>query len=158
MDVELKNKGNQAFQAGNFDEAVKLFSEAIAINPNNHVYFSNRSGAYASLENYEKALEDAEKCIEINPSWAKGYARKGFAQFYMNDIEGAKQTYEKGLELDSNNVQLKEGVERCQSKMGSRASTGQDQFIQQMMMKLMTNPKTAGYMQDPAFVAKLQAI
>jgi len=28
------------------------------------------------------------------------------------------------LELDSNNVQLKEGVERCQSKMGSRASTG----------------------------------
>lgn len=27
-----------------------------------------------------------------------------------------------------------------------------------MMMKLMTNPKTAAYMQDPSFVAKLQAI
>ena len=90
MDVELKNKGNVAFQAGQFEEAIKLFSEAIEINPNNHVYFSNRSGAYASLENYEKALEDAEKCVEINPSWAKGYARKGFAQFYLGNIEGAQ--------------------------------------------------------------------
>jgi len=36
----------------------------------------------------------------------------------MNDVDAAKQTYEKGLELDSANVQLKEGLERCQSKAG----------------------------------------
>lgn len=30
--------------------------------------------------------------------------------------------------------------------------------MQQMMMKLLTNPKTAAYMQDPAFVQKLTAI
>ncbi len=49
---ELKASGNKAFQAGNFEEAIKCFTEAISINPNDHVFYSNRSGAYASLKNY----------------------------------------------------------------------------------------------------------
>lgn len=68
----------------------------------------------------------------------------------------AQSTYELGLTLDPANAQLKEGLERCQN--AAAPPQGQDQFMQQMMMKLLTNPKTAPYMQDPAFVQKLQAI
>ena len=79
MDVEYKNKGNALFQAGKFEESIEMFSSAIEVNHTNHVLYSNRSGAYASLENYHQALEDAEKCVELNPSWSKGYVRKGLA-------------------------------------------------------------------------------
>ena len=61
--TEYKNLGNQAFKENKFQEAADYFTKAIEINPNDHVFYSNRSGAYASLENYEKALEDAEKCV-----------------------------------------------------------------------------------------------
>jgi stress-induced-phosphoprotein 1 len=96
---EFKAQGNAAFQSGNFEEAVKLFTQAIELNPNDHVFFSNRSGAYASLKNYEKALEDATTCVNLRPNWAKGYQRKGLAEFFLDDIPAAVETYKKGLEI-----------------------------------------------------------
>ena len=55
------------------------FSQAIELEPSNHVLYSNRSGAYASLKDFQSALDDAEKTIEIKPEWAKGWGRKGSA-------------------------------------------------------------------------------
>jgi stress-induced-phosphoprotein 1 len=69
--IEAKQKGNAAFTSGNFDDAVKHFSDAIKHDPNDHVLYSNRSGAYASLEKYQLALQDADMCVKLNPSWPK---------------------------------------------------------------------------------------
>lgn len=69
--MDLKDKGNTALAAGNFEEAIKHYSEAIALDPSNHVLFSNRSAAYAKQGNYQDALEDAEKTISIKPDWPK---------------------------------------------------------------------------------------
>ncbi len=57
--TEYKNKGNQAFKEGKFEDAVNYFTKAISANPNDHVFYSNRSGAYASLKLYDEALGDA---------------------------------------------------------------------------------------------------
>jgi Flp pilus assembly protein TadD len=37
----LKQAGNKAFQAGNFEEAVESYSKAIEINPKNNIYYAN---------------------------------------------------------------------------------------------------------------------
>ena len=55
------------------------FSQAIDIEPENHVLYSNRSGAFASKKEFQKALDDANKITEIKPDWAKGWGRKGAA-------------------------------------------------------------------------------
>lgn len=73
---ELKAKGNAAFSAGKFEEAVEHFTAAITIDPSNHVLYSNRSGAYASLQKYNEALQDAEKTIQLKPDWSKVERRK----------------------------------------------------------------------------------
>lgn len=39
----LQAKGNAAFSAGSFEEAIQHFTEAIALDPSNHVLYSNRS-------------------------------------------------------------------------------------------------------------------
>lgn len=62
------------------------FSKAIEIQPDNHVLYSNRSGAYASVKNFDKALEDAQKIVEIKPDWAKGWGRKGTALHGTGDL------------------------------------------------------------------------
>lgn len=41
----LQAQGNAAFQAGNFEEAIQHFTAGIAVAPDNHVLFSNRSAA-----------------------------------------------------------------------------------------------------------------
>ena len=37
-----KAAGNTAFAAGNFEEAVKQFTTAIANDPSDHIFYSNR--------------------------------------------------------------------------------------------------------------------
>ena len=46
---EFKNLGNEAFKNKKYEESIEYFTKAIEINPNDHVFYSNRSGAYASL-------------------------------------------------------------------------------------------------------------
>ncbi len=48
--------------------------------------YSNRSGAYASLKDFNHALEDANKVTEIKPDWAKGWGRKGAALHGTGDL------------------------------------------------------------------------
>jgi stress-induced-phosphoprotein 1 len=73
--LEAKNKGNAAFSAQDFSAAVTHFTEAIQFDPTNHVLYSNRSGAYASMNKYKEALDDANETVRIKPDWAK--VRKG---------------------------------------------------------------------------------
>ena len=51
---DLKDKGNEAFQAGRNDEAIKYYSQAIDIDPDNHVLYSNRSAAYMKIKQTTK--------------------------------------------------------------------------------------------------------
>ncbi len=64
--AELKAKGNAAFSAKNFDEAIGHYTQAIEAATDNtadavHVLYSNRSACYSGLKQWEKALEDAEE-------------------------------------------------------------------------------------------------
>lgn len=54
--AEFKAKGNDAFKAQKWEEAIQFFSQAIECNPNDHVFWSNRSGSYCNIGQYQQAL------------------------------------------------------------------------------------------------------
>lgn len=68
---ELKDRGNDAYQAGEYTRAVELYTEGIGEEPTNAALFSNRSAAFLKLEDYTKAKLDAEMCIELDSKWSK---------------------------------------------------------------------------------------
>src|SRR5271155_1427492 len=97
------------------------FSQAIELDPANHVLYSNRSGAYASLRQFDKALEDANKTTELKPDWAKGWGRKGAALHGQGDLVGAKDAYDEALKLEPTNVQAKSGLEAVERAIQAEA-------------------------------------
>lgn len=67
----LKDKGNAALNLGKFDEAIKFYTEAIKLDSNNHVLYSNRSAAYCKCFKFKEALSDAEKTVSLKADWPK---------------------------------------------------------------------------------------
>jgi stress-induced-phosphoprotein 1 len=117
MSDALKDAGNKAFAAKQYDTAIDLFTQAISIDPSNHVLYSNRSAANAGLKNWDAALDDAEQCIKVNPSWPKGYARKGAALHGSRKWDEAIAAYEAGLKLEESPA-LKKGLKEVQDAKG----------------------------------------
>ncbi|CBI14843.3 unnamed protein product, partial [Vitis vinifera] len=96
MAEEAKAKGNAAFSSGDFSAAVRHFSDAIALAPTNHVLYSNRSAAYASLQQYSEALADAKKTPAKEP--------EPEPEPMEIDFETAIQHYTKAIELDDEDI------------------------------------------------------
>lgn len=69
--LERVRRSNQACQQGEFELAVRLYSEALTADPQNCILYSNRSAAYLRLGEYSTALDDAIKARLINPKWPK---------------------------------------------------------------------------------------
>ncbi|XP_068650142.1 hsp70-Hsp90 organizing protein 3-like [Aristolochia californica] len=163
MADEAKAKGNAAFSAGKFDDAVRFFSEAIDLAPTNHVLYSNRSAAYASLLKYSEALTDAQKTVQLNPDWSKGYSRLGAAHLGLGNYEEAVSSYKKGLDIDPNNEALKSGLADAQSA-ASRASAPRSNSFGSIFQgpdvwaKLTADPATRAYLQQPDFLMMMQDV
>ncbi|KAJ6098607.1 hypothetical protein N7467_000142 [Penicillium canescens] len=165
----LKAEGNKAFSAKDYPTAIEKFTEALAIEPQNHILFSNRSAVYSAQNEYQKALEDAEKAIEIKPDWSKGHARKGAAYRGLGDLLAAYDAYSEALKIEPGNAQAKSGLDATQRAINAEATadgvTGDPtgglggMFNDpQLFQKLANNPKTASLLGDSEFMAKLQKI
>ncbi|KAH3686488.1 hypothetical protein WICPIJ_002527 [Wickerhamomyces pijperi] len=159
---EYKAQGNAAFVAKDFTKAVEFFTKAIEASPSaNHALYSNRSGAYTSLKQFDKALEDALKTIEINPTWAKGYNRAGAAYYGLGEFLKSKEYYEKTLEIDPSNAQAKSEISKIEQYVGNSAEQEQANDLfkifndPNLIEKLKRNPQTAELMKDPALVDKV---
>ncbi|KAG1780400.1 chaperone [Suillus placidus] len=155
----LKDQGNKAFSAKDYDKAIELFTAAIAIDPSNHVLFSNRSAAKAGKKQWATALEDAEQCIELNQSWSKGYARKGAALHGARRYDEAVEAYEAGLKFEDSPA-LRKGLQEVKDAKGRDGSDslglGKMFADPNLIGKLATNPRTQKHLADPAFVQKLK--
>nr|XP_043629595.1 hsp70-Hsp90 organizing protein 3-like [Erigeron canadensis] len=167
MADEAKAKGNAAFSAGKFTDAINHFTDAINLAPTNHVLYSNRSAAYASLNQYSEALSDAKKTVDLKPDWSKGYSRLGAAHHGLKQYDEAVSAYKKGLEVDPSNETLKSGLKDAESaKLSSSGRPGSSQpgmgnlfgeaFGSDMWAKLTADPATRLFMQMPDFVAMMK--
>ncbi|KAL8112359.1 hsp70-Hsp90 organizing protein 3-like [Apium graveolens] len=147
---EEREKGNEFFKQQKYPEAIKQYTESLRRNPKDHKAYSNRAACYTKLGALPEGLKDAEKCIELDPTFAKGYTRKGAAQFLMKDYDKALETYEAGLKHDPHNQELLDGVKRCVGQI-NKASRGDltPEELKERQAKAMQDPEIQNILQDP---------
>ena len=65
---QLKEQGNKCFAAGNYQQAISYFTQAIKLSEN-AIYYSNRAACYLKLSNYSQALADATRATKLDPNY-----------------------------------------------------------------------------------------
>ncbi|RUS17097.1 hypothetical protein BC937DRAFT_90417 [Endogone sp. FLAS-F59071] len=77
----LKNRGNAKFGSKQYDEAIRLYTQAIAFNPD-PVFYSNRAACYANSGKYDEVIQDCNEALKMDPKYIKALNRR--AQAYEN--------------------------------------------------------------------------
>ncbi|KAH9949430.1 TPR-like protein [Amylocystis lapponica] len=123
---KLKADGNAKMTAKNFDAAIASYTAAIARDPTNAVFYSNRAAAHSSKGEHADAVFDAEKAIEVDPSFVKAYHRLGHALYSMADFKAAAAAFRRGLALDPSNVALKSGLQNAEARIPAEEAADEE--------------------------------
>jgi DnaJ family protein C protein 7 len=76
MDPEvLKNKGNERYKQGRFEEALAFYDRAIALDSAKATYRSNRSAALIGLGRLIEAVVECKEAIRLDPSYQRAHYR-----------------------------------------------------------------------------------
>jgi tetratricopeptide (TPR) repeat protein len=65
---EQSEIGDREFRKGNYEQAIKAYTDHLRLNPNDLTTLYNRGRAYQELEKDEKALEDFQNVIKQDPT------------------------------------------------------------------------------------------
>ena len=91
-----KAAGTARYSAGAFDEAIPLYTAALALLPTaghastRAALLNNRSACHLMLKQYKSALTDALAAIEADPTFAKAYTRASKVHLAMGEFTQAR--------------------------------------------------------------------
>ncbi|KAK3587971.1 hypothetical protein CHS0354_014488 [Potamilus streckersoni] len=102
-----KDKGNEAFRANDYEEAVQYYSRSISLMPTIATY-NNRALAYLKMEDWSNTLEDCNTVLKLEPDNIKALLRRGSAYKGNKDFDKARNDLRKVLKLEPNNKNAKE--------------------------------------------------
>lgn len=122
-----KSRGNEAFGAGEYGQAILLYSLALdkaAELPESSqhkvprdVLLSNRAAAFLKLGQHEKAEEDASNALAINPDNIKANFRRGLALHAMARYYDALPVLAKAHKIEPKNKQVKQALQFCEVRI-----------------------------------------
>uniref|UniRef100_A0A8C7ZTV7 Uncharacterized protein n=1 Tax=Oryzias sinensis TaxID=183150 RepID=A0A8C7ZTV7_9TELE len=110
-----EDAGNRLAASGQFELAVKCFTDAIRYNPMEFKLFGNRSLCFERLQQYGNALRDAELALSLEPNWIKGLFRKGKALCGLKRYYEASLVYKEVLKLDSTSADAVQELKKAQT-------------------------------------------
>ncbi|XP_030640104.1 RNA polymerase II-associated protein 3 [Chanos chanos] len=115
-----KEKGNQFFKEGRYDNAVECYTRGMSADPYNPILPTNRATCFFRLKKYAVAESDCNLAIALDGKYAKAYARRGAARFALKNCQGALEDYEMVLKLDPENTEAQTEVKKIKEALASQ--------------------------------------
>lgn len=90
---------------GRWAEAIKQYTVAIELRPEQAALFDRRGGAYFKVGEVEKSIQDFDRAIELDPAREEDHWRRGISLYYANRFEEGSQQFELGKQVYANDVE-----------------------------------------------------
>ncbi|XP_063734840.1 sperm-associated antigen 1 [Eleginops maclovinus] len=133
-----KEKGNEAFRANDYEEAVAYYSRSISIKSAAAAY-NNRAQAQIHLQHWHSAMGDCESVLELEPGNVKALLRRGTVYNHMGNFQMAVEDLRVVLREEPQNaaatkliLEIEKKMKECQPEQQSR---GKEILIQEVEEK-----------------------
>ena len=103
--VKEKEKGNNFFKKGEYEEAIESYTKAMKLDATSAIYPANRALCYLKLSKYKEAEEDSTIAIKLDPKYSKAYFRRASARKSLKKYPHAIDDLNKLIELEPTNKQ-----------------------------------------------------
>jgi S1-C subfamily serine protease len=116
-----------AWDKGNYEGAVRDYTEAIELDPTRPSAYTNRAGAYLLLSQYDKAIADCEEAIRLNGKLPQTYLNRGLAYLQKTEYERAVSDFSEAIKLNPNYAQAYQRRSQAFAKLGKNSEAQKDQ-------------------------------
>lgn len=114
---ELKTEGNQLMKEEKYNEALQCYTKAMELDAANAVFPCNRAAAYSKMGEHQKAIADCQKALILDPNYGKAYGRMGLSYHNLNNLQKAKESYAKALELEPGSTFYQSSLSQVEEKL-----------------------------------------
>ncbi|XP_059528078.1 sperm-associated antigen 1 [Myotis daubentonii] len=115
-----KEKGNEAFKSGDYEEAVKYYTRSISVLPTVAAY-NNRAQAELKLQNWNSAFQDCEKVLELEPGNVKALLRRATTFKHQNKLQDAMEDLRQVLDAEPDNELAKKTLSEVERELKNSA-------------------------------------
>lgn len=94
------HRGNDLYEAGNYEKAIEAYNMAIILNPTFSEAYFNRGLCHYNLKNFDKGIEDYSKSADLDPKNPVIYNNRGDAYYRKQVFDKAIADYDRALDLN----------------------------------------------------------
>ena len=104
-------RGTIFAEEGQFDLAVRDFTEAIRLRPDYHAAYYNRGLTYVKMERYEEGVQDFTTIIGVAPTHQGAHVQRAFAYILLGRDDEAEADVIRAIELGVDEDELRARIE-----------------------------------------------
>lgn len=109
-----------------FYKAISTINEAIALYPQNALYYFDRGNYKFKNNQILSAMADLNKAVALDPNNANFLAKRGLVRFMIEDFDASLTDYTQAINLDPDNARLYESRGKTKHNMGNYNSAYND--------------------------------
>ena len=113
---EIKAQGNEEFKKKNFDEAIKLYQQAIDLYPKEMVYYLNSAKCHLEKKDYDKSIELCKHVVENCRDFtrrATAFGIIGYAYKAQGKLDEAIKAFEDS-QMEKNDNRIKDALKETE--------------------------------------------
>lgn len=113
-------------------QAIQDYSQAITIDPNYHLAYTNRGKAWFDLGQYQKAIADYSKGIALRPANEVAYVNRGAAYGMLREYDKALRDFAKAAAINPNydEIYYNRGITYQQMRQFDKAEADYKKYLQ----------------------------
>jgi tetratricopeptide (TPR) repeat protein len=142
------DRGDAFTRKGEFDNAIKEYTEAIRLDASCRFAYVFRGNAWYEKKEYDRAIQDFGEALRLDPASASIYCLRGAVWAIKNDLDRAIEDFDEAIRLDSANADA--FVSRGQAWL---AKNNYDQAIQDYDHAIRLDPSKAPIVEEKRRIA-----